>query len=165
MKIDNIVRYSILGIFVLWLIIAFPNFYPIPEITSFLVFTFAKTMGMEVVYYGEYLIVNFGNINRIFHLSIECAGIILYIIFLTGTFLIPKFKLSHRLVGLFFLPILLIANALRILMSVYIAKNYGVEFSLFFHDTIGQVFIFGIGIFSYIGWLYLTGNFTRKIKA
>src|SRR3990167_5681636 len=161
MKKENIISFGILGIFVLWLVLTFPNFYPIQEITVYLIVALGKVLSISAVPYKEYIVVNFGDINRIFQLSVECSGIVLYMVFLAGTFLIPSFRLRDRLVGLAFIPILLLGNVMRILISIYLAKDYSIDLSLFFHNTIGQVFIFAVGIFSYLGWLKLTGNFKK----
>ena len=164
MKKSNIIRFGILGIFLLWVIITFPTLYPIRELTVYLATIMGKFIGINAVAYKEFMVVSFKDINRIFNISTMCTGIVLYIIFLMATLLIPNYKLKDRLIGLLFIPILLLGNVIRILMSVYIAIDYSIDFSLFFHDTIGQVFIFAIGIFSYLLWLKITGNFIREKK-
>ena len=164
MKLENILRFSIVGLFLLWVILTFPDYTPLPYLTSFFVVKFANVFGMTAIEYGRYMIIDLNGINNIFHLSGECAGLLLYAVFVAGTFLIPKFKTKERLVALLFIPVLFFANVLRIFLSVYLAKLVSVDFSLFFHDTIGQVLIFSIGIGSYLGWLKVTGNFKKEVK-
>ncbi|MEM3075085.1 MAG: exosortase/archaeosortase family protein [Candidatus Pacearchaeota archaeon] len=161
----NIVRFSILFIFILYLIITWQfEFYPIPKITTYTVSLIANFINIPTYIYNNLLIVDLGGLKKIFNISSECSGVVLFIIFIFSTFLIPGYKLKHRIISLLFIPFLLIANSLRILMSVVIAKYYGVGLSLFFHDTIGQVFIFGVGITSYLVWLKITGNFPINLS-
>lgn len=162
MNKSSLARFGILGAFFIWLIYSFPSFHPIPELTAKTVDFFLSLFKINAVNYGRFLIVEFKDINRIFDISAECAGIIIFSVFLFATFIVPGYKLKHRLVTLGFIPILFLGNSFRILLSVVLARNYSVEFSIFFHNTFGQVFIFGITILCYIFALKICNNFPTE---
>lgn len=156
------VRGGVLFILFSWLIYAYPNFYPIPEVTAKLVGFFLKFISIGSVSHGKYLIVDFIGTNRIFELSAECSGIVIFSIFLFGVFIVPGYSFPHRLITVGFIPILFFGNAVRILLSVVLARNYSVDFSIFFHNTFGQVIIFGITILCYIFALKICNNFPSE---
>ncbi len=147
-KIGNIVRILVILSLVYWVL--FLTAYPLPLITSTFLEFILKLIGIPTISYGQYLIVNFGSISRTFHLSTECAGIALFSVFLMGAFIVPGFKLKHRLLSILFVPLLFLGNSLRILLSILVARYYSVDLSIFFHDTLGQVIIFAIAIFAYL---------------
>ena len=161
MKADNIFRFSVLGLFAIWFIKNYPAFKPIPEVTVWVMEKILNFIHIPTVPYGNLFVVTINGVNRIFNLSGECAGIILFTVFLFGTFIIPDFKIRDRLISLLFLPLIFLGNTLRILIDIIIANKFSLASSTFFHDTIGQAIIFGIAIWSYIAWLKATGNFPK----
>lgn len=159
MKKEIIIRYGILLIAVIWVIYAYPSYYPLPQASTWLAYQYLNILKIPAVPFKNHLLVEFTDYIRIFDISAECSGIAIFSVFLLATFIIPKFKVKHRLIALLFIPLLFIGNTLRILLSVLFARNIGVDFSIFFHNTIGQVIIFGITVLCYILWLKITNNF------
>ena len=80
-KIDNIVRFGIFGSFLMWILFSYPNFYPLPQITIFLISFLLKLIGLTSVYYDRFLVMSIDGVNRTFNLSVECAGLILFFVF------------------------------------------------------------------------------------
>ena len=91
-----------------WLIYSYPSFYPVPQFTGKIVNFFLNAINITSIQYGRFLIVDFVDANRIFKLSAECAGIILYSVFLLVIFIVPQYSLLHRMIGLAFIPLLFI---------------------------------------------------------
>ena len=167
MNKDKAIRVGIIGFIVSWLTLSFPTFAPIPQIMATFVKWTLLLFGIPVAAFDRFLVVDFFGIDRIIDISAECSGIIIFSVFLFVIFITPKFKLAHRLSALLFIPLLFVGNAIRILLSVIIARTYSVDASIFFHNTLGQVLIFGFTILIFMLWLYLVGNFIteRQMKA
>ena len=164
MNKSNILRFGILIVLIIWLIISYPTFSPIPETTSMISTSILNKLNIETINYGKYMVVDFNGINRIFELSAECSGIVLFSVFLFIIFLIPKLSLKSRLLSLFMIPIIFITNLIRILSSVIIANKFSINWSLIFHNTIGQVFIIISIALSYFMFLKLSGNMPLETK-
>lgn len=143
----------------LYFVFNYPSFYPFPEITSKLVAKTLTIVGMDVTPYKNMLVAdNFPAIE----VSAECSGIILLLIFPLIIFLIPYIPLSHRFAALLFIPILFLGNIIRIAIDVFIGFHYSPEMLIFFHNTVGQVFIFFWAISLYVIWLKIFGNFPKE---
>ena len=161
-KIDLAIRVIIIMTCIVYLIVSFPGYKPIPEVTSKVNAALLNGIGIHSTPYNNFLIVSFKDVNRIYELSAECAGLILYAMFLIGIFIVPYFSFKHRLIALLFLPILFFGNALRILASVLVGYNFSPKSSEFFHDTFGQILIFLWVILCFIVWLKITKNFPKE---
>lgn len=73
----------------------------------------------------------------------------------------PVFPLTQRFASLLFVPFLFLGNIMRIITDVLVAKYISPDMLLFYHDSLGQVFIFFWGIILYIVWLIIFGNFPK----
>jgi exosortase/archaeosortase family protein len=161
-KIDLAIRVIIILGCIAYLIVSFPAYKPIPQMTSKVNAVLLNGIGIDSTPYNSFLIVSFKNVNRIYELSAECSGLILYAMFLIGIFVVPYFSFKHRLIALLFLPILFFGNALRIMASVLVGYNFSAKSSEFFHDTFGQILIFVWVILCFIVWLKITKNFPKE---
>lgn len=149
----------VIGVILYYLITNFPDFHPFPEVTAFLVAELLGLFGVIAVNWGHLLVVE--GLPGL-EVSAECSGIILMMIFPLTIFLIPSVDIKHRLASLFFIPILFLGNIIRITVDVLIGIHYSTDLLIFFHDTIGQVFIFFWAITLYLIWLRLFNNFPRE---
>jgi exosortase/archaeosortase family protein len=86
----------------------------------------------------------------------------LALIFPLIIFLLPYFSLRQRIASLFFVPLLFMGNVFRIVIDVLIGVRFSTEMLIFFHDGIGQVFIFAWAIGCYIIWLSIFKNFPKE---
>lgn len=153
------VKLLVIGIILFYLVTNFPDFEPFPEVTAFLVAKLLVLLGVNAVNWGHLLLVE--GIPGL-EVSAECSGIILMMIFPLTIFLIPSVQLRHRLASLLFIPILFFGNVLRITVDALVGVYYSPDMILFFHDTVGQVFIFFWAIVLYLVWLRLFNNFPRE---
>lgn len=154
-----VLKGMVIGSILFYVMTQFPYFYPFPETTSWLTSHFLSIFGIEALAYQHFLIVQ--NIP-VLEISAECSGVVLLMVFPLIIFLIPDVDIRHRLGSLLFLPVLYLGNILRIAIDVWIGLTYGVDALGFFHDTLGQIFIFFWTIILYILWLHLFGNFPHE---
>ncbi len=141
-----------------WVIFSYPGFYPIPQLTTKVVSVALSYTGIETLSHNEYLIANLGGHNQIFHLSIECAGLILYAVFIFTMLLVPGYSLRARILAFALLPLLFLVNCLRLYLSVVIAKYISLNASIFFHDVPSQLLIFFSAILGLVLLLKLSGE-------
>lgn len=153
------VKLLVIGLILFYLITNFPDFKPFPEITAFLVAYILGFFGVIAVNWGHLLVVE--GLPGL-EVSAECSGIILMMIFPLTIFLIPSVKIGHRLASLAFIPVLFLGNIIRITVDVLIGIHYSTDLLIFFHDTIGQVFIFFWAIGLYLIWLRMFNNFPKE---
>lgn len=156
------VKMVVIGAILAYLVSQFPYFYPFPEWTSILSAALLRGIGTPAIPYQHFLVVP--NLP-VLEISAECSGVVLMMIFPLIIFLIPGINIRHRLGSLLFLPILYFGNLLRIVLDVQLGLAYGTTALEFFHDTLGQVFIFLWAIIVYIVWLRIFGNFPRETRA
>lgn len=140
----------------------YPRFYPFPEATTHGVASMLTIFGFDATPYKNFVVVN--NFPPI-EVSAECSGIILLLMFPLVILLMPHVSLPHRLAALLFLPLLFAGNILRISIDALIGIHTSPDTLIFFHNTVGQVFIFAWAIMIYILWLKTFGNFPRDEKA
>lgn len=154
-----ILRIALFFLIVLGILIFHPGYAPLPQFTTIAVTSVSSFLGIHSSHYDRFMMIDMGDYYRVFELSAECAGLYLYAIFLLFLLLIPFFSIKFRLFGLLLFPLLFLANIVRIFFSVFTAKYVSIGFSEVFHNTIGQVFIFGCGVLWLILLFKITGNF------
>jgi exosortase/archaeosortase family protein len=145
-----------------YILLAYPRYEPLPQLTASINAFFLNNIDIHSIPVNNYLLVSFEGVDRIYELSSECSGLILYAMFLIGIFIVPYFSLKHRLIALMFLPVLFLGNSLRIFACVLIGYNYSASASVFFHDTFSQVLIFLWVLVCFIAWLKITKNFPKE---
>jgi len=160
--LDIAIRASILLICLGYIVLAFPGYAPLPELTAQVNAQVLNTAGIHTISLQRYVVVSFSQADRIYELSSECSGLLVYLMFLIGIAVVPYFSVSNRLFALLFLPILFMGNALRILFGILIGYRFSVDASEFFHATFGQVLIFFWVLVCFILWLKLTRNFPKE---
>ena len=163
-KVDIAIRASLILLCVAYLIAGFPSYEPLSKITSNADAFVLNTIGVHTVNEGRYLVVAFPQVSRIYELSSECCGLILFAMFFIAVFLVPNFSYKHRLVAVLFLPIIFFGNIVRIALGVLIGYHVSADASVFFHDTFGQIFIFIWVIVCFLLWLKITRNFPSEEK-
>ncbi|MBU1940647.1 MAG: archaeosortase/exosortase family protein [Candidatus Thermoplasmatota archaeon] len=159
--VSLIIRGCILGACFLYVILAFPLYKPLPQITAYLNAQLLQLLHISAVAVDNLIVVSFPEVTRIYELSSECSGLVLYIMFLVGIFIVPAFSLRHRLIALGFVPLLFFGNTLRVLAGVMVGYHFSAESSEFFHDTFGQIIIFSWVLVCFIIWLKITHNFPK----
>ena len=163
-KVDIAIRASLILLVVAYLIIGFPSYEPLPKITSKADAFFLNTIGVHTIHEGRFLVVSFPGVNRIYELSSECCGLILFAMFVIAVFLVPKYSYKHRCIALLFLPLIFFGNIFRIALGIFIGYHFSADSSVFFHDTFGQMFIFIWVIACFLIWLKITKNFPSEEK-
>lgn len=163
-KIDTAIRTGLILGCIAYLIIGFPSYDPLPRITSNADAFFLNTIGVHTVNEGRFLVVSFPNMDRIYELSSECCGLILFSMYFIAVFLVPNFSFKHRLIAVLILPLIFFGNIVRIALGIVIGYHFSVDASVFFHDTFGQLLIFIWVIVCFMLWLKVTKNFPREKK-
>ena len=163
-KVDIAIRASLILVCVAYLIVGFPSYEPLPKITSNADAFFLNTIGIHTVNEGRFLVVSFPETNRIYELSSECCGLILFAMFFIAVFLVPNFSYKHRLIAVLFLPLIFFGNIFRIALGIVIGYHFSADASVFFHDTFGQILIFIWVIICFLLWLKVTRNFPSEKK-
>lgn len=139
-------------------IIGYPSYQPLPQWTGVISAGVLNALGIFSVAWGDFLIVE--NLPPL-KISAECSGIVLLLVFPLTIFLMPVFPIRQRVASLAFVPFLFLGNVFRIVTDVLVAKYISPEMLLFYHDSLGQVFIFFWGIVAYLVWLIIFGNFPK----
>lgn len=154
-----VVRWSIVVLLLGYAITQFPNYPVFPELTGAISAFILNTLGIFSIAKDNHLwVATLPQLN----ISAECSGVALAIIFPLIIFLLPYFPLRQRIASLFFVPILFLGNVLRIVIDVLVGIHFSTESLIFFHDGIGQVFIFAWAIGCYIIWLLIFKNFPKE---
>jgi exosortase/archaeosortase family protein len=162
--IDIAIRTGLILACIAYLIIGFPSYEPLPKITSNADAVFLNTIGIRTVDEGRFLVVSFPTTDRIYELSSECCGLILFAMYFIAIFLVPNFSFKHRFIAVLILPLIFFGNIVRIALGIVIGCFFSVDASVFFHDTFGQFLIFMWVIVCFMLWLKLTRNFPREKK-
>ncbi len=139
-------------------VVGYPYYQPLPQWTGIVSAGVLNAGGIFSAAWGDYLVVE--NLPPL-KISAECSGIVLLLVFPLTIFLMPVFPVRQRLASLLFVPFLFLGNVFRIVTDVLVAKYISPDMLLFYHDSLGQVFIFFWGIILYIIWLIIFGNFPR----
>ncbi|DAC72801.1 MAG TPA: hypothetical protein DSN98_03200 [Thermoplasmata archaeon] len=160
--LDIGLRASIILACVAYLIIGYPSYEPLPKITATADTFFLNTIGIHTVNTGRFIVVSFPGADRIYELSSECCGLILFEMFFIAVFLVPSFSYKHRFIAVLFLPLLFIGNIVRIALGIIIGYQISADASVFFHDTFGQILIFIWVIVCFLVWLKITKNFPQE---
>lgn len=161
-KWDRILIVVVLISLASFLLFSYPIYYPLPQITATTSSFILNNIGIDSAYDNTYVVASFKDYDRIFELSRECSGIILFSMFLLGIFIVPGFNVKHRLLALLFIPLLFIGNVLRIVLGIVIGYKYSINAAVLFHNSVGQVLMFLIIITCYVIWLKLTKNFPSE---
>lgn len=161
-KKTDYIRLMVLIGTTIFLILSYPDFEPIPEITA------EAAAIVMTIYFGVTPIVYENNIfldmhNMIYPMTVspECSGITVVILFIIVIFLIPGISLKHRLYSFFFIIPLYLANVLRIVSSVIIGDNTNMEILAWYHGTVGQLLIFLAMIVTFAIFLKIFGYFGK----
>lgn len=139
-------------------VVGYPYYQPLPQWTGIVSANMLNVMGIFSAAWGDFLIVE--NLPPL-KISAECSGIVLLLVFPLTIFLMPVFPIRQRAASLLFVPVLFLGNVFRIITDVLVAKHISPDMLLFYHDSLGQVFIFFWGIILYIIWLIIFGNFPK----
>lgn len=162
--VDIAIRTALILVCIAYLIVGFPSYEPLPKITSNANALFLNTIGVHTVNEGRFLVVSFPTTDRIYELSSECCGLILFAMYFIAIFLVPNFSYKHRFIAVLFLPLIFFGNIFRIALGIIIGYHFSVDASVFFHDTFGQILIFIWVILCFLLWLKITKNFPSEKK-
>ncbi len=155
------IRILIITILISLIIIFYPKYEILTNITVMMLSILSEFfIGTTPIFYQNNLILNLGSITPIV-VSPECSGLFILIIFLLVVWLIPNISIKSRFFSFLLIPILFFSNIIRLLFAVIIGDKFGVESLIFYHATIGQIFIFIIMIYCFI--LIIKYNDTQSI--
>ncbi len=141
---------AVFGSVFVYLLLEFPSFHPFPEFATGSVTLILTLFGYQVVHMGSMLLIDGFNPVQI---SAECSGIVILLVFIFTIHVLPVISFKHKVSSLLLLPLLLIGNVLRLLLSIITGVLISPQAMIFVHDTIGQIFIFLWAILLYIVWL------------
>lgn len=165
MRPSIVIRAGVLSFLITYLLYGFNNgFGALQRLTATGVAKCLEVFGYETFVTDRFLVVSMQGLNRFFDISAECAGIILYMAFLTVIFILPGYTLRARLIGFAFLPLIFAVNVFRILGSVWFVRSVSDNAALVYHDTISQVIIIGATFLCYLLWLFLIGKQEEKLS-
>lgn len=99
-------------------------------------------MGIAPVTAGNVLFLKMDDYIIPILISFGCTGFMFISIFTLVMFMIPGISLKHRFISLLLLPLIYLANIARIVLGVILGIYTNVRMMTFFHDTVGQVFLF-----------------------
>lgn len=160
-KADYIRLIVLVGI-ATFLILSYPDFEPIPNITAkaaAIVMTFY--FGVTPVVYENHILLDMHSMIYPMTVSPECSGVTVVALFIIVIFLIPDINIKHRLYSFFFIIPLYLANVLRIVSSVIVGDNTNIETLAWYHGTVGQLFIFLAMIVTFAMFLKIFGYFGK----
>lgn len=146
---NNIIRISILALLVIYIIAEYPHYTSIVNLTMLGVVTIMGLYyGVKPAYIDNNLLFKIDDGMHVAHISPECSGVTVMALFLIVIFLVPDVDLRYRFFGLLLLPILFLANTLRIVFDVILSNN--ADTLIFLHATAGQLFIFIVMVMCFI---------------
>ena len=156
---------AVFGSVIVYLLLEFPSFWPFPELATKIVMSVLHLLGYEALRLGNLLLID--GFNPV-HISAACSGIVILLVFIVTIHALPVISLQHKVSSLLLLPLLLVGNILRILMSIFTGIYVSPEAMIFVHDTLGQIFIFFWAVLLYILWLKVlrllpTEKFNEKL--
>jgi exosortase/archaeosortase family protein len=161
MKKDNIIILTVILLICLYLLLKYPEYKPLPEITAKGVsYILGPFFGFQPLTYNNIILLNLENRFITLTISPECSGILIISIFIFVIFITPKLKLKHKFLSLLFVPLIILLNIIRIALGVVVGtKMSSTEILLIFHNSFGQVFIFFVLIIVYIIFLKIYGYY------
>lgn len=143
-------RMLIITILTSLIIIFYPKYEILTNITVMILSILSGFfIGTTPIFYQNNLILNLDSITPIV-VSPECSGLFILIIFLLVIWLVPNISIKSRFFSFLLIPILFFSNIIRLLFAVIIGDKFGVESLIFYHATIGQIFIFVIMVYCFI---------------
>ena len=161
MKKDNVIILTVIVLMCLYLLLQYPEYKPLPEITAKGVsYILSPIFGFQPLNYNNIILLNLE--NRIITLTVspECSGILVISIFIFVIFITPKIKLKHKFLSLLFVPLIIFLNIIRIALGVVVGTRMSsTEILLIFHNSLGQVFLFFVLITVYIIFLKIYGYY------
>ena len=162
-KKTDCIRLIVLVGIVTFLILSYPGFEPIPEITAgAAAIVMTIYFGVTPTVYENHIFLDMHNNIYPMTVSPECSGIIVVALFIIVIFLIPDISLKHRFYSFFFAIPLYLANVLRIVSSVIVGDNTNIETLAWYHGTIGQLLIFLAMIVIFAIFLKIFGYFGKN---
>ena len=162
---EKLVIGSVIASALIYIFSSYPRFYPFPDLTSLAVGFMLRTVGFHQASSGRYLIVAFDQTAHPLAISGECAGVIVVLVFILVIFLSPYFTLAQKFASFIFLPIILFGNVLRIFIAILIGAFSSMNAMLFFHSSIGNVFMFCWAMVCYLLWLGAIKKGARQVAA
>ncbi len=163
---DNIKRFIVPILFIGYLFYSYPSYSPFPELVTMLISRFIYFLnGVPVVYYNNVIYVMTHDYGmRLFMITPDCSGAIIYGLFTIVIFFIPNIKLINRMYSfIIFIPLIFSVNFIRIYTDIFIGINYDSTILYVFHNFIGQIIIFFILIISFSLLTKYFGYFDRMM--
>ncbi|MCK5023524.1 MAG: exosortase/archaeosortase family protein [Candidatus Aenigmarchaeota archaeon] len=139
-----------------YIILTFHNIlFPLQYIVAKNVHMLLNVTGFDMAMEGMLI---FGN-GVSFFISEDCTGWKSAILLIALIFSVPKIQLRKRVMGVIAgLPVLYVANILRILIVIFVWKGAGRGFADIFHDYLWQVGLVFVVMIIWVLWLMWTGK-------
>lgn len=159
---DTIIRGFVLSAIVIYIIAAYPKYDPFPNLTGTLMSWILSFYLDDIpMAFRNYILVRQDDVRYGLLISPECSGLLVMLVFIIVVFMTPGLKLRHRFYSIFFIPILFIANSIRVATGVIFADLTNMNNLTVYHASIGQILMFVVMIGTYIVFLKTFGYFHK----
>jgi exosortase/archaeosortase family protein len=162
-KINKSIRLSIMVLLVALSIFGYPEYKPLPQITAYFVAALMSyVIGVMPITSNNLMFFNIGDRVTTISISPECSGFILMSTFVLITFLMPNIDIRHRLISVLTLPVIYMANIMRIVLCILLGIYTNTYVMVLVHESIGQVFLLVVTTAIYIRFLKMFGYLRFK---
>lgn len=165
-KINKSIRLSIMVLLVTLSILGYPEYRPLPQITThFVAAIMSHIVGVMPITSNSLMFFNIDDHVTTISISPECSGFILMSTFVLITFLMPNIDIRHRLVSVLTLPVIYMANIIRIVLCILLGIYTNTYVMVLAHESVGQVFLLVVTTGIYIRFLKMFGYLRfRKVN-
>lgn len=158
----KIIRIMAITLVFAYLVLHFPDYTHIVFLTALGIQLVSPLFGIPVTIRDHFPIVEYPDVTRIFSVSAECSGVIIFSLVIFSLFITPEISFKKRMIGLLMIPAIFLGNISRIILDINFARYFSPDLTIFFHDTFGQLFIFFWAIMTFYAWLYLVGELPHE---
>lgn len=95
-------------------------------------------------------------------ISFGCTGFMFISIYTLVMFIMPGISLKHRFISLLLLPLIYLVNIARIVLGIILGIYTNIRTMIFFHDTVGQVFLLIFTVVTLVMFLNIFGYIKLK---
>lgn len=155
---DRAVRCIVIGLVLGIIVIGYPGYEPVPQITAKLTaYILGCFIGAAPAVHGNIVFLKINNDITALDISPECSALVAMLVFISVMFITPGIKLKHRLYSLLLVPVLYAVNLFRITSETFVGSISNIRIMSIYHVGVGQIVFFSAMILLYIGFLKAFG--------
>lgn len=155
---EHCIRGAVIAMIFGIVVLGYPYYEPLPRITAYLVAQLLSVfIGSSPAVSDNVVLLSINDGLAAINISTECSGFIVLLLFEFVMFLTPRIELKHRFYSLIFIPVIYLANIIRIASAVVIGEISNIDTMMIYHNSMGQIIFFAMLIISYIAFLYIFG--------